>query len=557
MKKIYVAVLLNSLFINLDAQNFDWAKCEGKYAYDYGYGISTDVSGNVYVAGKYEEDGAFFSGTTVPCAGNHDMFLAKYTSSGNLVWIRTAGGVLGDYAHAMVTDHTNFIYVAGELEGSGDVVSFSNSSVTLNTNGDNDIFVAKYDMNGNLLWAKSAGGGGGEKALGVSYDNAGNVYICGNYKTSFVYEGVPLTAVSPGERDIFVAKYDANGNFQWVKSAGGPGREEALSIECTGAGEVYVCGMYSNGAVWGSQTYNTPATPTGTYLNGFLSKYATDGTLLWVKPIGGDYDDVAWDLTIDNGGKIIVTGEYHANVMFDAIQLTTVASADIFVASYDGSGNVAWAKSAGGTLSDRARGIGTDGSKIFITGQFGSEPGTPAMFGTNSLLAVDSSDVFMAGMDNNGNFLWVKGVTGPVDAFEPLGYESGNAICAHDANTIYATGAILDGGTFGVFALDDYSRTDAFIAKINMLVGVDETAGASALKIYPNPATGVFSIDVTDLQNERMELSVYNYLGELIERKAPTSNTTLNVDISTQNKGVYFVEIKTENKIFRDKIILQ
>jgi hypothetical protein len=553
MKKIYLAVLLNTFFINLNAQNFDWAKREGKYAYDYGYGISTDVSGNVYVAGKYEEDGAFFSGTTVGCQGNHDMWLAKYSSAGNLVWIRTAGGVLGDYAHAMVTDHNNFIYVAGELEGSGDVVTFSGSTTTLNTVGDNDIFVAKYDMNGNLLWAKSAGGGGGEKALGVTYDNAGNVYICGNYKHNFTWEGTPMIASMAGERDIFVAKYDANGNFQWVKTAGGPGREEALSIQCNAAGEVYVCGMYSDGAVFGSTTLTTPNTPTGHYLDGFLAKYDAAGNQIWVKSIGGEYDDVAWSVTVDNAGKVFVTGEYHAYVMFDAIPLTTVSpGADIFVACYDPSNAVVWAKSAGGNLSDRARGIGSDGSNIYITGQYG---GT-ASFGSFTHTAADSSDVFMAGMDNSGNFLWTKVVTGPADATELLGYESGNAICADGSNKIYATGAILDGGTFGVFSFNDYSRTDAFVAKLNMLVGVEEYQSAGSLQIYPNPGTGNFSINTRDIGNKEMNVSVYNYLGELVKTTA-SNNEIITVDISTHDKGIYFVELRTENKIYRDKIVLQ
>ncbi|MCW3072918.1 MAG: hypothetical protein JWO44_2808 [Bacteroidetes bacterium] len=552
MKKIYLATaLLSSVFINLGAQNFDWAKREGKYAYDYGYGVSTDNSGNVYVAGKYEEDGAMFSGTTVPCAGNHDMYLVKYTSSGSLLWIRTAGGVLGDYAHAMTCDGTSAVYVAGEIEGAGDVISFPGSTTTLTAVGDNDVFVAKYDLSGTLLWARSEGTYKSEKALGVTNDAAGNVYICGYFTDTAMFGGTSMPG--GGYHDMFIAKYNSSGTLQWAKTAGGPGREEALSIKCNAAGEVYVCGMYSDGANFGGTVLTTPVTPTGHYLNAFVAKYAADGSMLWVKSAGGDYDDVAWSLTIDNTGKVYIAGEFNAYALFDTHALTTSGNADAFVAAYDPAGNVTWATGAGGVLSDRARGIGTDGTNLFITGQFGST----GVFGTTTQTAVDSSDIFIAGLNNSGSFLWSKAVSGTADAYEGLGYESGNAVCADGPNNIYVTGALLNGGTFGVYSFTDYSRTDMFVAKLNMLVGVEEVQGPNSLNVYPNPATGNFTIDLSDIKDEKTEVTIYNYLGAIVEMTTNKASSSLNVDISTQEKGIYFVEIKTPQKVYREKVVLQ
>src|ERR1700746_2930812 len=107
MKKIYLLILLGLGFNNIRSQTFSWAKDEGLYAYDYGLGIVTDNSGNVYVAGKYEQN-ANFSGTILPCNNcNHNIYVAKYSSSGSLTWIQTAGGTLGDYAHAIASDGNN------------------------------------------------------------------------------------------------------------------------------------------------------------------------------------------------------------------------------------------------------------------------------------------------------------------------------------------------------------------------------------------------------------------------------------------------------------------
>ncbi|MDF2436664.1 MAG: hypothetical protein K0Q95_1040 [Bacteroidota bacterium] len=559
MKKVYLLVLLNSLFINLGAQNFDWAKREGYYEYDYGYGLGTDNSGNVYVAGKYEQSGAMFSGTSVTCEGNHDMYLAKYDAAGSLIWIRTAGGVLGDYAHDMACDKTSAIYVAGEIEGGNATITFSNSPITLTAISDNDIFVAKYDLNGTLLWAKSAGGGNGEKALGVTYDAAGNVYICGQYKDAITFNGTTTLSHNgvPGSTDIFIAKYDSNGNFIWAKSAGGPERDEALSIQCNSAGEVVVCGLYSNGAVFGSNApLSTPNTPTGHYMDGFVAKYAADGTLLWVKTISGDYDDVAWSLSVDNNNKIYVSGEFNAYVNFGATALPATQG-DAFVACYDNNGTNLWAVKGGGPNVDRARGIATDGNKIFITGQFGaSSVGSTATFGSTSVTAVDSSDIFIAGLDMNGNFLWSKGISGAADAPEYLGYESGNAVLP-DGNKLYVTGAILDGGTFGPFNLTGYAHTDMFLAKLDVLTGITEEEKGQALPVYPNPNNGNFSIDLRSIGSEKADYSVINYLGETVLKGSAKNSSHLNVDISTQPKGIYMIEVKAGEKQYQQKIVIQ
>jgi hypothetical protein len=291
MKNLFLAVILNLFFVHLNAQSFSWAKSEGKYAYDYGYGVSTDNAGNVYLAGKYEEENANFSGTLIPCQGNHDIFVAQYSPSGNLNWIKTAGGALGDYAHCLATNKTSNVYIAGELEGAGIPVTFEGTSVSITTRGDNDVFVASYDLNGNLLWAKSEGDFHSEKALGVTYDNSKNVIICGYFDEATNFGGTAITG--NGGHDMFIAKYDENGNLQWMKHSGGPGRDEALAIQADAAGNIYVCGMHSNGAVFGSNTFNTVTTPSGTYFNTFVAKYAPDGSLLWAKSHGGDYDDVA------------------------------------------------------------------------------------------------------------------------------------------------------------------------------------------------------------------------------------------------------------------------
>lgn len=555
MKTCYLLLLLSlsSLFINLQAQTFDWAQRGGWFAYDYGYGITLDNSGNIYVAGKYEMN-ADFSDTILPNQGNHDIFAAQYSPSGKLNWIRTGGGPSGDYAHAIACDKISNLYVAGEIEGYGTQIIFPGSSITLHCTGDNDAFIANYDLSGDLLWARSGGGYYDDKAQAVAYDDSGNVFMSGYFNDTASFGGITITGFTTGLNDMFVAKYDKSGKILWVRHAGGPGRDEAKGMKCDSLGNVYVCGLYSDGAVFGTQTLSSPG-----YYNTFLAKYSPDGVLVWVQSGGGDYDDVAWALTLDKKGLIYVAGEFNAYADFGGIHLTTMGMADAFVACYDGSGNVQWATGAGGKLIDRARGVGCDGTNIYITGQFGDSSGVA--FGPFQLKAADSSDIFIAALNNKGNFIWATSVGGPPDSLELLGYESGNAICADASGNAYATGSTLQGGQFGNTFLPQYSRTDFFITEVSpQVTGIKVEAKNSGkqITIYPNPSNGQLVIDVNQLPEQKIETCIYNCRGQLVDIRVDQSPSKINLDLSAQSNGIYFIEIRTEDQqLFNKKIVLQ
>ncbi len=345
-----------------------------------------------------------------------------------------------------------------------------------------------------------------------------------------------------------------------MRNAGSAGRDEAKSIICDAAGNVYICGMYSQGCVFGTQTLTTYNNTS--YYDIFLAKYSSAGTLQWVKTAGGDYDDVAWGITKDNAGKIYIAGEFNAYAVFDALSLTSSGRAQSFVAGYDASGNAQWASQAGGmnpvaalNMDTRARGIGCDGTNLFITGQFGAT----ATFGGFTLTAVDSSDVFFAGLSNTGSFLGVSAVGGVPDSVETLGYESGNNICADATGNVFATGSLLDGGVFGSTSYTEYGRTDIFITKISQLTGVTEFAGILInIPVYPNPSNGNITLDLAQLAGQTTEITVYNCLGQAVDTRTDQAASKINIDLSIREKGIYFIEVKAEGEsISRGKIVLQ
>jgi hypothetical protein len=553
MKRIYTLIILSFMLNEFRSQTFSWAKDEGAAGYDYGMGVTTDNSGNIYMAGKYEQC-AVFSGSTINCSPNynHDIYLAKYAPSGSLTWIRTAGGPIGDYAHAVACDGTGNVVIAGEIEGAPtDVIAFSNSTITLNPVYDNDFVLAKYDLNGNLQWALREGGNGSEKAEGVCMDNSGNIYAVGHFLQPITWNGTTTTN-SAGMEDCFLVKYDANGIFQWVRTIGGPGRDEVKGVKCDAAGNVYAVGYYSDQCVFGTTTYSTSGN--SAYLDIFLVKYDPSGNLVWTRTAGETYDDAGWGITIDNAGLIYITGEFNAAIYFGTTQVVTNGNSDAFVACYDQNGNVIWAKGGGGPLYDRARGIGNFGNNIFITGQFG---GTAA-FGSTNIFAADSSDVFFATLTNSGTFINASSVGGAPDAPESLGFESGQSICADPAGVVYASGALLNGGTFGSTVLGGYGKTDAFLTRIDQMVGINTITNSRQknIHVYPNPGTGNFTIDFDDQVTTKYELNVINCLGQTVDTKLNKGSSKTTLDLSDLENGVYFVEIKDNNKTISTKKII-
>ena len=167
---------------------------------DYAYGVATDSSGNVYVAGG--TNGGLDGNTS---AGNTDLFVVKYNSSGTKQWTKQLGSSSDDYANGIVTDSSGSVYVTGTTYGGLD----GNTSA-----GNADLFVVKYNSGGTKQWTKQLGTPSTDTANGVTTDSSGNVYVAGG-----TYGGLDGNSGSGGN-DFFVVKYNSSGTKQWTKQLG-------------------------------------------------------------------------------------------------------------------------------------------------------------------------------------------------------------------------------------------------------------------------------------------------------------------------------------------------
>ena len=304
--------------------NWLWAKKAGGTDSDYGYGIAVDASGNSYVTG-YFKGSATFGSTTLTNNGFANIFIAKLDSSGNWLWAKNAGySGCGTSGNGIAVDASGNIYVTGYC---ADSAIFG--SITLTSNGDSDIFIAKLDSSGNWLWAKNAGGTDYDYGQGIAVDASGNSYVTGYFESTTATFG-STTLTSSGFSDIFVAKLDSSGNWLWIKNAGGTDYYEGCGIAVDTSGNSYVIGWFEGSATFGSATLTS---------NGdddiFVTKLDSSGNWLWAQNAGGTGSDWGHGIAVDAIGNSYVTGYFFSTAAtFGNITIYgsgTVYNTDIFV----------------------------------------------------------------------------------------------------------------------------------------------------------------------------------------------------------------------------------
>ncbi len=302
--------------------NLLWAQHDGGNLSEYAKGISLDTNGNIYLIGSFSGT-ANFSNTTVTSAGAEDIFVLKYNSTGNLIWVQTAGGTGNDYGHSLAVDSDGNILMTGLVEGTG---SFGN--ISYNVLGAQDAFIAKCNNNGSFLFAKVIGGAGNDYSSKIIIDNQDNFYITGRFEET-AYFDVGDSLVSEGAEDIFIAKYNSNNSIEWLNRAGGTGYDRGKSISLDSDGNIYLTGTFQGLANF----ENTSLTGLG---GGdiFTAKYNGLGTLLWIEKGGGINPDYAEDIAIDKSGLIYVLGNNFGSASFGNINIGNLGSLDIFILQY-------------------------------------------------------------------------------------------------------------------------------------------------------------------------------------------------------------------------------
>ena len=309
-----------------------------------------------------------------------------------------------------------------------------------------------YAQTDDWMWVRQAGGTSLTTGEGIVTDSIGNSYVTGAFDGTATFGTTTLE--SRGNTDIFIAKLDTNGNWLWVKQAGGTnsdyGYGDAIAIDCSG--NCYVLGSF-----WGNATFGTTSLSNDGGYAIFIAKLDTNGNWLWASKAGSSTIIESGDVAIDSEGNCFVTGDFYDSVSFGTTNLSSSGVSDIFIAKLDTNGNWLWAKKAGGIGAEYAKGIALDSNvNCYLTGMFQDT----ATFGTTTLISSGTSDIIIAKLDANGNWLWVQ-QAGGADS------EAGYSIASDSSGNCYLTGVFIGASILGSSTLISNGYTDIFIAKLD------------------------------------------------------------------------------------------
>jgi len=414
--------------------NFLWSRGSGGTGSDEAFGVAVDGNANCYVGGWFQGT-ATFDGTNLVSQGGRDAFLVKYDSAGRLQWAARGGGTNDDGIFCVATDLDGNCLVTGFFAGSA---SFGTN--TLNGGGSTHCFVAKYGTNGTIQWIKQSSGTGDGGGIGMAATGNGDCFVAGAFSGTVTLGTTNLT--SAGSDDIFLAKYNALGAFQWAKQAGGPNADRGYGVALDRSGNIYLKGFFTTNASFGATNLSSTS-PSSI----FLGKYDSVGSLQWIRQADGqDLERGGLDIALDDTGNCYVVGQFRGTAFFGSTNIASGGTSDnVFVAKYATNGDLLWVKTAGGAGSwAYAHGVTTDGfGNCYVTGGF---TGT-AVFDSTNLVSTGADDIFSAKYFPDGWLAWVAKAGGAT------GEDWGNRVAATRNGSCYVVGAFNGTASFGTNTL--------------------------------------------------------------------------------------------------------
>lgn len=378
-------------------------------------------TGDAYMAGYVEGDAEFGAVAKHTAGAKSDAFVAKISPDGKLVWAQAWGGEREDVASGVAVN-AKAVLVVGNFTDTLSIGEFKRDSA-----GNDDAFVAAFDLTGHPNWILSGGGIDSDGMNAAVATPDGGWVVGGSFSDTATFADHTLT--STGHTDAVLMKLDPGGNIEWIRQFGGRDEDTILHLAIDARGAVFVQGAFKNVATWGGEAL---AAAGGADEDIVLVKLDANGDHVWSRRFGSQFDDVPGGIAVDPSGAVSMTGAFEKVISFgESDEHTSIGESDVFVARFTNDGGLQWVQTFGGERPDIGFGIAADAQgNTVTTGWF------EGMLDFGKGVATTSKgnkDVFALKLDASGKTVWVQ-------TFGDKDHDQGRVVAMDAAGNAYVGG---------------------------------------------------------------------------------------------------------------------
>ena len=379
-----------------------WAKRIGGPGADHANSMARDYEGNVLLTGSFHGTADFDPGPNafpLSAGADGDAYITKLDENGDFLWAIQITGDGFNEIRSVKTDASNNIFVTGLFEETADFDPTS-GVLAITSNGLQDIFLAKYSPEGQLIWVHGMGGAGTDAGRGVTVTLTGQAWVTGHFSETVDFNPKPedATLTAQGLEDIFVATYTEQGDYIRSFRIGGNENDEVNSLQMDASGNILMTGSFRGSVDFNPSSFTAFLTSYGEE-DGFVVKLSPSGTFMWARGFGGVDFDKGIDISSDKNDNVLVSGYFTGYADFysgtpDSWALAT-GEQDISVLTINSKGDFGRMDQISGVGADAASAIAHyETTRYYITGSFRQE-----------VDADPSADVFTLSSNGDDDFL--------------------------------------------------------------------------------------------------------------------------------------------------------
>ncbi|MCF8297563.1 MAG: hypothetical protein K9J13_08485, partial [Saprospiraceae bacterium] len=316
-----------------------------------GVNLACDNEGNTYLAGYFRSESFKFGPFTLSGEGTDKAFIAKISAEGKIVWAKAITEGKANSKAVGIAVNNGIVFLSATFDN-GDILIGDKIYKNM---GKTDIFYSAYSaLDGNFKWAGTAGRSENDYAETVAVDQSGNCYLCGR---SFATYGEEINIgthkmTASNNYNSFIAKFDMQGNFVWVKQMKGKGGVYIDGIDISVDGDIYACGFHGKGVHTIIDTlYSSKSAG-----NNFITRISADGNQKWVKNFQFEMLGRINGIGLDKNSNCYIGGFLGGRALFDTIMISDANSSlyKNFICKVDKDGKVLMAKSLGNNVNSKA-----------------------------------------------------------------------------------------------------------------------------------------------------------------------------------------------------------